>query len=124
MVKPYDSSWDGSGDPQAFDRKYRQWSKRDWPSWLEDHLSFPFEVKRVEDMDDDFTHSATPRPFSVGHTFKVIALDMEDEGYGIIVKAREGRKTGHVPLCDLEVTAKTNPNYWPVREYVMWFANR
>jgi|NGEPerStandDraft_6_1074524.scaffolds.fasta_scaffold110476_2 hypothetical protein len=25
---------------------------------------------------------------------------------------------------DLEVTPKADPNFWPVREYVVWFANR
>lgn len=36
----------------------------------------------------------------------------------------EGKKTGYVPLCDLEVTSKTDVNYWPVYEYAVWFANR
>lgn len=29
-----------------------------------------------------------------------------------------------IPLFDLEVVSKTDPNYWPVREYVVWDANR
>ena len=28
------------------------------------------------------------------------------------------------PLFDLEVTPKDDPNFWPVREYVVWDANR
>ena len=43
---------------------------------------------------------------------------------GITVKVREKHHVGSVPLADVEVTPKTNKNYWPVREYVVWFANR
>jgi predicted RNA binding protein YcfA (HicA-like mRNA interferase family) len=31
---------------------------------------------------------------------------------------------GWVPLADLKVTPKSDPNYWPVREHAVWFANR
>lgn len=31
---------------------------------------------------------------------------------------------GYVPLCDLEVTSRKDRNFWPVREYAVWFANR
>jgi hypothetical protein len=51
-------------------------------------------------------------------------LDFKNERYGINVKVREGRRTGYVPLSDLEVTSKDDKNYWPVREYVVWFANK
>ena len=43
---------------------------------------------------------------------------------GVFVKAKEKRQIGHVPLCDLEVKPKSDKNYWPVMEYVVWFANR
>ena len=62
--------------------------------------------------------------FSLGHEMKVVGIDMEDEQYGIIVKVKEGRRVGAVPMCDVEVTLKDNENYWPVREYVVWFANQ
>lgn len=44
--------------------------------------------------------------------------------YGIMVKVREKRRIGYVPLADLEVSPKSDLNYWPVREYVEWFGNR
>ena len=44
--------------------------------------------------------------------------------YGVIVQVREGRRKGYVPLCDFEVTSREDRNFWPVREYVIWFANR
>ena len=54
----------------------------------------------------------------------VLELAEEDVDRGIIVKVREKGQTGYVPLDEVEVTPKTNPNFWPVREYVVWFANR
>ena len=63
-------------------------------------------------------------PFQVGHTMEIVGLDGEDEMMGIIVEAKEKGRIGHLPLADLEVKPKTDKNYWPVREYVMWFGNR
>ena len=48
----------------------------------------------------------------------------DHEMMGIIMEAREKGQIGHLPLADLEVKPKTDKNYWPVREYVVWFANR
>jgi hypothetical protein len=79
----------------------------------------------MEDEDDAyFTDIARHEPFRLGHTFSVLGMSSEDDLRGIFVKVKEGRKTGHVPLCDVAVTSKYNPNYWPVKEYVVWFANR
>jgi hypothetical protein len=56
---------------------------------------------------------------------KVINVEPEeDDLYGVIVQVREGRRKGYVPLYDLEVTFREDRNFWPVREYVIWFANR
>lgn len=132
-MEKYDSSWDlpetenGNlpNNEEAFDRKYHEWEKRSWEDWLKDNLNFPFFVKRMEDEDDEyFTDIAERQPFRLGHEMKAIDISMEDDLYGIILKVREGRKVGYVPLCDVEVIDKSNPNFWPVREYVVWFANR
>lgn len=132
-MEKYDSSWDlpetenGNlpNNEEAFDRKYHEWEKRSWEDWLKDNLNFPFLVKRMEDEDDAyFTDTAERQPFRLGHEMKAIDISMEDDLYGIILKVREGRKVGYVPLCDVEVIDKSNPNFWPVREYVVWFANR
>ena len=90
----------------------------------EPNLVFPFEVKRMEDLNSNLFFDNDDEPFSVGHTMKVLTIEDEDADYGILVKVREGRQSGVVPLCDVEVTSRQDQNFWPVREYVVWFANR
>jgi len=133
MIKNYESSWDleenedGNlpSDEDAFDKIYTEWEKRSWGPWLRNSLNFPFPVKRIEDEDDAyFTDIAKSEPFRLGHLMEVIDIEMEDDHYGVILNVREGKRVGHVPLCDVEVTSKENRNYWPVREYAVWFANR
>lgn len=133
MPQDYDASWDLEEsedgnlpqDESAFNRIYAKWKKRPWEPWLREKLDFPFPVERMEDDDDAyFTDIAESEPFRLGHIMKVVDIGMEDNLYGIIVKVREGRRVGYVPLCDLKVTSTEDDNYWPVREYVVWFANR
>jgi hypothetical protein len=119
--------WDGSGTKayEAFERKFEEWERRNWRAWLSANLTFPFKVSREEDEDDAyFQVGADKAPFRLGHTMEILGLEEEDNLYGIIVKATEKGQVGEVPLCDLEVMPKTDGNYWPVREYVVWFANR
>lgn len=132
-MEKYDTTWDLEEsekgnlpvDEDAFDKKYQEWQHRSWGSWLNEKLKFPFFIKRMEDEDDAyFTDVADHEPFRLGHAMKAVSLDMEDDLYGVIVKVREGRRVGSVPLCDVEVIDKEDPNYWPVREYVVWFANQ
>ncbi len=133
MTKDFDRSWDlkesEEGNlPQnedAFLKMYAKWEKRSWELWLRNNLKFPFPIERMEDDDDAyFTDIAKSAPFRLGHAMKAIDIETEDGHYGIILKVREGRRVGYVPLCDVEVTSKENENYWPVMEYVIWFANR
>ena len=123
MAENYDTSWDQGGNEESFDNKFSEWEERSWEDWLQTNLKYPFQVKRLED-EDYFSDSVSKEPFSIGHEMRVVGIDMEDEHYGIILKVKEGRRVGFVPLCDVEVTFKENENYWPVREYAMWFANR
>ena len=117
----YDSSWDEDNE-ELYDEKYSEWEDRDWESWLNKKLTFPFEVKREEDV-EGYSGKKSKALFGVGHTMEVLSIDEDDDKYGVIVKVREMGKTGYVPLCDVEVTSRVNPNFWPVREYVVWFAN-
>ncbi len=133
MKKDYDSSWDlkltekGNlpEDEDAFNKICAEWKKRSWEPWLQDNLKFPFSIKRMEDDDDAyFTDIGKSKPFRLGHVMEAIDIELEDDHYGIILKVKEGKEIGHVPLCDVEVTSKESENFWPVREYVVWFANR
>lgn len=132
MTKKYDSSWDDDeseddsiqGSEEAFDKIYADWEKRSWEPWLRNKLRFPFSVKRMEDEGEAlFSGAVKSDPFSLGCIMEVSDIENEDDHYGIILKVREGTRVGHVPLCDVEVTTKESENYWPVREYVVWFAN-
>ena len=131
--KDYDSSWDLEEsdrgnlpqNEELFERKYAEWEQRDWFTWLKDNLTFPFQVERVEDEDDAYFSDIADRElFRLGHVMKVLAIDNEIDLYGIIVKVRENHRTAYVPLCDCELTPKIDNNFWPVREYVVWFANK
>lgn len=133
MNKDSDYSWDLEECVQLnlpfnevrFKEKSRERNRRDWMKWLEQNLSFPFTAKMVDDDDDAyFTDVAEREPFRMGHTMTVLRLECEILHYGIMVKVREKRRIGHVPLADLEVSPKSALNYWPVREYVEWFGNR
>jgi len=128
MTENYYTSWDliesNKGylpvDEDAFERKYQEWKVRDWPLWLKNHFEFPFMAERMDD-DAYFTDIAKHRPFRLGHIMKVIDIEPdEDDLYGIIVQVREGRKKGYFPLRELEVTARSDRNFWPVREYPLW----
>ena len=97
---------------------------RDWVKWLSENLEFPFEVKRVDDGDEYVLYgkSADDEPFRLGHIFKVISIDDLDESYGLILKCREGRRIGHVPLLDLELTDKKQNNYQLINEFLEWYS--
>lgn len=87
-----------------------------WKEYLEENLTFPFNVEVAE---ADFRSS-----MKIGTTFKVTGLLAADEHYDILVKGRKRISRVDYPLCDLELVDKDNPNYLLVRAYVVWFANR
>lgn len=118
----YDSSWDDDDNTEAFDAKAEEWEKRDWFSWLAKNLSFPFTAIREEDensFDPDYGYEF---PFAVGHTMEVTGID-EELDCGIYVFVKEKGQTASVLLCDLAVKRKDDRNYWPVREYSVWYAS-
>jgi hypothetical protein len=133
MSKIDDHSWDWHEretgylpeSDEAFDKKLEEWQARNWPDWLAKHLTFPFTVIREDDEDDAiFAPGAAKALFRLGHKMNVLALAEEDVDRGVIVRVKEEGKTGYVPLCDVAVTPKKDKNFWPVREYAVWFANR
>ena len=126
MSEDNNHSWDEDDGEELFELKMEEWAERDWATWLEDNLFFPFKAKREDDdAEAFFTDVADREPFRQGHAMDVFGLEPEEDvDEGFHVKVREGKSEGHVPLADLEVTSKSDKNYWPVREYAVWFANR
>lgn len=116
--------WDLNADNRAFEKKFEEWDKRDWMAWLAENLTFPFTVTREEDEDDAYFTDAYEDLFRLGHKMEVTGLDEDDVNEGVMVKVTEKHHIGYVPLCDVKVRPKSNKNFWPVREYVVWFANR
>ena len=109
----------------VFEDKIEEWQARDWIDWLGKHLAFPFVATREEDEDDAyFSPGAAKALFRIGHKMEVLALEEDDVDLGVTVRVREKGQIGCVPLADLEVKPKSDKNFWPVREYVVWFANR
>lgn len=47
---------------------------------------------------------------------------MFDDHYGMIVKAREGRYVGYVPLIEIELTDENHRNNKILEEYFEWYA--
>lgn len=133
--KEYDSTWDLDSDEEgyedeAFDRKCEEWEDRDWVPWLGENLTFPFQAERMEDDVDIFAPEELQarNPYPVGCKVKVMGIsdydcDPDFEGVIVDVVGKNGKK-GALPLQDMEVRPKNDPNYWPVREFVVWYANR
>ncbi len=87
-----------------------------WEAHLEQKLKFPFEAEIMEG--DHY------RVVRVGDRVQLTGICEADDLYGVLVNARHGREKCVLPLCDLEATAKRSANYQPLRDYVVWFANR
>ena len=87
-----------------------------WESHLEKTLKFPFEVEIVE---GDYR-----RQSRLGDRVKLTGICEADDHYGLLVSALHNREPLVLPLCDLEATEKRSANYQPLKDYVVWFANR
>lgn len=87
-----------------------------WKRHLEKKLVFPFEAEVSEYQELG--------PLRAGDKVIVEKLSIVDDLEGIIVELRYGRRKYAFPLCDLDVVDKDSPNYQPVDDYSVWFANR
>lgn len=88
-----------------------------WSNYLETTLTFPFEAVVAESQERGPLHS--------GDKVKVTSInDIDDELRGLIADLRVGQRKYNFPLCDLEVADQASANYQPVKDYVVWFANR
>ena len=97
---------------------------QDWQEYLSNKLLFPFMAKRIDDNDKAVWEGIkNDKPFSIGHTMKVLCVESEDDLYGIIVKVREGKQTAFIPVLDLKVLDSKGLNKKYLDEYAEWFAN-
>jgi len=87
-----------------------------WNSHLVQAIAFPFEAK-VNDPQDE-------GPLDDGDKVRVHGITEADEHYGILVDVSRGRHHFVFPVCDLTVWDRKSPNYTPVKDYCVWFANR
>ena len=87
-----------------------------WDIYLRRTLVFPFEAKVEEPQDHG--------PIDCGDKVQVRAFTDTDDSYGILVHVIHEKERYVFPLCDLTPLDKKSPNYTPVRDYCVWYANR
>ena len=87
-----------------------------WKDHLENVLRFPFKARREEAFERS--------PVAVGKIVEVLGIAQVDDHYGLLANVMLDRRAYTIPLCDLEATDDDSPNYQPLNDYVVWFANR
>lgn len=87
-----------------------------WNNHLAKVLQFPFDAEVSEPQDRG--------PLNCGDQLKAEGLAEADDLYGILVNVTRGRERFVFPLCDLTVRDRKSPNYRPVKDYCVWFANQ
>ena len=87
-----------------------------WNDHLVKVLRFPFDAEVSEPQDRG--------PLDGGDHVQVKGFSNADDLYGVLVSVTRGRERFVFPLCDLTVLDKKSPNYTPVKDYCVWFANR
>ena len=111
-------------DENTYERHILEGDVRDWETFLQDNLSFPFEAIVDECSDREF-FGMNPGPIKYKDRLIVNAIEMDDEFRGIIVEVKKkgGRRKFYYPLCDLDTVDKTSINYKLVNDYRVWDAN-
>jgi hypothetical protein len=92
-------------------------SLRRYHDYLAAHLTFPFEAEfSVE------TGPFQDTTYQISVTLLADADDW-DEMYGLFCMGRQGGKLVEVPLGELQVTKKDDPNRQLIKDYSYWFWN-
>nr|VFJ45678.1 MAG: Calcium binding [Candidatus Kentron sp. FM]VFJ66862.1 MAG: Calcium binding [Candidatus Kentron sp. FM]VFK21439.1 MAG: Calcium binding [Candidatus Kentron sp. FM] len=87
-----------------------------WDRYLKKKLLFPFKAIIDEPQDRG--------PLDTGDKVIVHGIGRIADPYGILVDLQHKKRNYRFPLADLEIIDKDSGNYQPVRDYVVWFANR
>lgn len=98
-------------DPDDMAELFERWEEN-----LSSVLTFPFTAEVTEFQERS--------PMRSGDILEVLEIESVEEMYGLIVRVKKGRKVYYFPLCDLTPVEQKSPNYQPVRNYAIWFANR
>lgn len=86
-----------------------------WHHHLSQVLTFPFGAEVSEPQERG--------PLNNGDKVQVRSITEANEHYGILVDVTRGQERFVFPLCDLAVRNRKSPNYVPVNDYCVWFAN-
>ena len=86
-----------------------------WASYLQEHLTFPFEAEVEEPI--------SRGPIRYGDRLRVTGISMEDDMYGVIADVRLGRRKYAFPLANLQALDRQSPNHQIIHDYRVWFAN-
>jgi len=77
-----------------------EWAARDWPQWLAQATGFPVTVTREEDDDDRYFKAGAAKALSGSPQDGRRGPGGDDIDQGIMVRVREKKRNGCVPLCD------------------------
>ena len=123
-IVPADEWHSDTDDFEIDEVREKIWANRNWRKWLMESLAFPFKAVRDDGDDGDLFGSETdPDRFLVGITVDVLGLHPEEGRWGAQAKVRHGKRIGSVPLADLSVRPKSDPNFKIVLEYSIAVAN-
>ncbi len=62
-------------------------------------------------------------PLYQGDEVRVLGISEVDGDYGLIARVRHEEGRFHLLMANLEVRDKESPNYQPLHDYSVWFAN-
>lgn len=96
-----------------------EWSAlKAWKEYLKKKLKFPFKAT-VEELVVRGSY------FQVGDKITVHGIhEFIDDNYGLFAEVVHEKSRHDFPLADIEVADHKSKNYQPVKDYVVWYANR
>jgi len=89
-----------------------------WETYLRKRLTFPFDARIAEHPEIG--------PLEAGDRVRVTGFEETDDlhDYGVLVRAEHEGEDSVLALCDLKPLDRKSPNFQPVADYSMWYANQ